>query len=727
MYLQSLELQGFKSFPDKIKLHFDKGLTAVVGPNGSGKSNIGDAVRWVLGEQSTKTLRGNKMEDVIFSGTKTRKAMGFAAVTLEINNETGELGDAYGAVVSVTRKLYRSGDSEYRINGKNVRLKDVTELFMDTGMGRDGYAIIGQGRIAEIVSAKSTDRRDIFEEAAGVSKFRYKKQEAQRKLDAAQENLVRLQDIVMELESRVEPLRQQAEKAKQYVELAGEQKQLEVSLWVRRLTALREKLTGLSDGYLQAQAEYQNAEREIQRTDAQVQEGYRRMQESTLKMEEIRQKIQQAENKLKQREMVLSQRQEEIQRKKMEAEAVKENLEAQLVIVDKKKEELDKLQQQEIEKLETISGLSAEEAKERLVESLKEEAKTQAQSFINDIMDDAKLTASKEAKRIVIQSIQRVATETAIENSVTVFHIESDEIKGRIIGREGRNIRALEAATGVEIVVDDTPEAIVLSAFDPVRREIARLALHQLVTDGRIHPARIEEVVAKVRKQVEEEIIETGKRTTIDLGIHGLHPELIRIIGKMKYRSSYGQNLLQHARETANLCAVMASELGLNPKKAKRAGLLHDIGKVPDEEPELPHALLGMKLAEKYKEKPDICNAIGAHHDETEMTSLLAPIVQVCDAISGARPGARREIVEAYIKRLNDLEQLAMSYPGVTKTYAIQAGRELRVIVGADKIDDKQTESLSGEIAKKIQDEMTYPGQVKITVIRETRAVSFAK
>lgn len=439
------------------------------------------------------------------------------------------------------------------------------------------------------------------------------------------------------------------------------------------------------------------------------------------------QKIQQAENKLKQRELVLNQRQEEIQRRKMEAEAVRENLEAQLVIVDKKKEDLDHLQRQEIGKLEAISGLSAEEAKERMIESLKEEAKTQAQSFINDIMDDAKLTASKEAKRIVIQSIQRVATETAIENSVTVFHIESDEIKGRIIGREGRNIRALEAATGVEIVVDDTPEAIVLSAFDPVRREVARLALHQLVTDGRIHPARIEEVVAKVRKQVEEEIIETGKRTTIDLGIHGLHPELIRIVGKMKYRSSYGQNLLQHARETANLCAVMASELGLNPKKAKRAGLLHDIGKVPDEEPELPHALYGMKLAEKYKEKPDICNAIGAHHDEVEMTSLLAPIVQVCDAISGARPGARREIVEAYIKRLNDLEQLAMAYPGVTKTYAIQAGRELRVIVGADKIDDKATENLSGEIAKKIQDEMTYPGQVKITVIRETRAVSYAK
>ena len=446
------------------------------------------------------------------------------------------------------------------------------------------------------------------------------------------------------------------------------------------------------------------------------------------------QKIQQAENKLKQREIVLNQKQEEVQRKRNEAEAIKENLEAQIAIVeqkkgewDLKKEELNRLQAQEREKLETISGLSAEEAKERLVESLKEEAKTQAASYINDIMDDAKMTATREAKRIVIQSIQRVATETAIENSVTVFHIDSDEIKGRIIGREGRNIRALEAATGVEIVVDDTPEAIVLSAFDPVRREIARLALHQLVTDGRIHPARIEEVVAKVKKQVEEEIIETGKRTTIDLGIHGLHPELIRIIGKMKYRSSYGQNLLQHARETANLCAVMAAELGLNPKKAKRAGLLHDIGKVPDEEGELPHALYGMKIAEKFKEKPDICNAIGAHHDETEMTSLLAPIVQVCDAISGARPGARREIVEAYIKRLNDLEQLAMSYPGVTKTYAIQAGRVLRVIVGADKIDDKQTESLSSEIAKKIQDEMTYPGQVKITVIRETRAVSFAK
>ena len=439
------------------------------------------------------------------------------------------------------------------------------------------------------------------------------------------------------------------------------------------------------------------------------------------------QKIQQVENKLKQREMVLNQRQEDLMHKKAENDAIRDNLTNQLGVIEKKKEELDKLQQQEIVKLEAISGLSAEEAKERMIESLKEEAKMQAQSYINEIVDDAKMNANKEAKRIVVQTIQRVATETAVENSVTVFHIDSDEIKGRIIGREGRNIRALEAATGVEIIVDDTPESIVLSAFEPVRREIARLALHQLVTDGRIHPARIEEVVAKVRKQVEDEIVETGKRTTIDLGIHGLHPEMIRIIGKMKYRSSYGQNLLQHARETANLCAVMASELGLNPKKARRAGLLHDIGKVPDDEPELPHALLGMKLAEKYKEKPDICNAIGAHHDEVEMTTLLAPIVQVCDAISGARPGARREIVEAYIKRLNDLEALAASYPGVTKTYAIQAGRELRVIVGADKIDDKQTESLSTEIAKKIQDEMTYPGQVKITVIRETRAVSYAK
>lgn len=439
------------------------------------------------------------------------------------------------------------------------------------------------------------------------------------------------------------------------------------------------------------------------------------------------QKVQQSEARAKQRELQLNQQQSENQRAKNENEQTRTHLEAQLAICEEKKSELDKMHRNAIDTLEHLSGLSSEEAKEKLVESMKDEAKTAAASYINEIMDEAKLTANKEAKRIVIQTIQRVATETAVENSVTVFHIDNDEIKGRIIGREGRNIRALEAHTGIEIIVDDTPEAIVLSGFDPVRREIARLALHQLVADGRIHPARIEEVVAKVRKQVEEEIIETGKRTAIDLGIHGLNPELIRMVGKMKYRSSYGQNLLQHARETANLCAVMASELGLNPKKARRAGLLHDIGKVPDEEPELPHALLGMKLAEKYKEKPDICNAIGAHHDEIEPTTLLAPIVQICDAISGARPGARREIVEAYLKRLNDLEQLALSYPGVIKTYAIQAGRELRVIVGADKIDDAETEKLSAEIAQKIQDEMTYPGQVKITVIRETRSVAFAK
>ena len=439
------------------------------------------------------------------------------------------------------------------------------------------------------------------------------------------------------------------------------------------------------------------------------------------------QKIAQAENKLKQREISLNQRQDELNRRKQEVENNQAKVNTQLQLIQKKEEELEKLQLQEREKLEELSGLTAEEAKERLIESMKDEARTNAQAYINEIVDDAKMTASKEAKKIVIQTIQRTATETAIENSVTVFHIDNDGVKGRIIGREGRNIRALEAATGVEIVVDDTPEAIVISAFDPVRREVCRLALHQLISDGRIHPARIEEVVQKVKKQVDEEVIETGKRTAIDLGIHGLHPELIRIVGKMKYRSSYGQNLLQHARETANLCAVMAAELGLNPKKAKRAGLLHDIGKVPDEENELPHALYGAKLAEKYKEKAEICNAIGAHHDEMEMTSLIAPIVQVCDAISGARPGARREIVEAYIKRLNDLENIAMSYPGVVKTYAIQAGRELRVIVGADKIDDKQIDQLSADIAKRIQDEMTYPGQVKITVIRETRAVSYAK
>ena len=439
------------------------------------------------------------------------------------------------------------------------------------------------------------------------------------------------------------------------------------------------------------------------------------------------QKIQQNENRLKQREISLNQRNEELGRKKQEVEQMQTRIDNEKKLLQIKSEELEKMQLQEREKLEELSGLSAEEAKSRLVESLKDEARMDAASYVNEIMDEAKLNANQQAKKIVIQTIQRVATETAIENSVSVFHIDNDEVKGRIIGREGRNIRALEAATGVEIVVDDTPEAIVISAFDPIRREVCRLALHQLVADGRIHPARIEEVVAKVKKQLENEVVETGKRTAIDLGIHGLHPELIRIIGKMKYRSSYGQNLLQHARETANLCAVMASELGLNPKKAKRAGLLHDIGKVPDEESELPHAIYGAKIAEKYKEKPDICNAIGAHHDEMEMQTLLAPIVQVCDAISGARPGARREIVEAYIKRLNDLEAIAMSYPGVTKTYAIQAGRELRVIVGADKMDDKETEALSGEIATKIQNEMTYPGQVKITVIRETRSVAYAK
>ncbi len=472
----------------------------------------------------------------------------------------------------------------------------------------------------------------------------------------------------------------------------------------------RNKLLEAKEKFLNMKAEF---EKEVAERNSKIQQAENRAQ--------------QIENRAQQKEQQVNQKQKELDRKTSEADAIKENLEKQLVLVDAKQIELDKLQVEATEKLATIAGLTVEEAKTQLIDSIKDEAKTEAMAYVNEMMEDAKLTANKEAKRIIVQTIQRVATETAIENSVTVFNIESDEVKGRIIGREGRNIRALEAATGVEIIVDDTPEAIVLSGFDPVRREIARLALHQLVVDGRIHPARIEEVVAKTRKQVEEEIVEIGKRTTIDLGIHGLHPELIRLVGKMKYRSSYGQNLLQHARETANLCAIMAAELGLNPQKAKRAGLLHDIGKVPDDQPELPHAILGMNLAEKYKEKPDVCNAIGAHHDEVEMTSLLAPIVQVCDAISGARPGARREIVEAYIKRLNDLENLALSYPGVVKTYAIQAGRELRVIVGADKVDDKTVETLSYDIAKRIQDEMTYPGQVKITVIRETRSVSYAK
>lgn len=435
----------------------------------------------------------------------------------------------------------------------------------------------------------------------------------------------------------------------------------------------------------------------------------------------------QQENKLKQRELHINQQNSELQKKQKEIDSIKESLKHQQELLDRKGEEYEKLRLEAIQKIENIAGMSAQDAKNQLVETMKSEAKSEAMSYISEVMDEARLTASKEAKRVIINSIQRIAPETAIENAVTVFNIESDEIKGRIIGREGRNIRALEAATGVEIVVDDTPEAILLSAFDPVRREVARLALHQLVTDGRIHPARIEEVVAKVQKQLDDEILETGKRTCIDLGVHGLHVELVKLIGRMKYRSSYGQNLLQHSREVANIAATMASELGLNPKIAKRAGLLHDIGKVSDEDPELPHAILGMKLAEKYKEKPDICNAIGAHHEETEMTSIISPLVLVSDAISGSRPGARREVIESYIKRLREMEDLALTYPGVTKSYAIQAGRELRVIVGSENVSDKESEQLSLDIAKKIQDELVYPGQVKITVIRETRSVSFAK
>ncbi len=442
---------------------------------------------------------------------------------------------------------------------------------------------------------------------------------------------------------------------------------------------------------------------------------------------ERNQRLAQSEQRAKQLENNLQQQQQELNKKLKEQDNLRNQLESQLQSIERKKEEIERKLKEQNMHLEQISGMSSEEAKNVLIENMKAEAKTEALAYINETMEEAKMTANKEAKKIVVQTIQRVATEAAIENSVTAFNIDSDEVKGRIIGREGRNIRALEAATGVEIIVDDTPEAIILSGFDPVRREIARLALHQLVTDGRIHPARIEEVVAKVEKQIEEEIIEVGKRTAIDLGIHGLHPDMIRLIGKMKYRSSYGQNLLQHSRETANLCGIMASELGLNAKLARRAGLLHDIGKVPDDEPELPHAIIGMRLAEKYKERPEVVNAIGAHHDEVEMNNLIAPIVQVCDAISGARPGARREVVESYIKRLKEMEDLALSYPGVMKTYAIQAGRELRVIVGSDKISDQDADQLSHDIAKKIQDEMTYPGQVKITVIRETRSISYAK
>ena len=485
------------------------------------------------------------------------------------------------------------------------------------------------------------------------------------------------------------------------------------SIRKRRETALREA---------EAEAEMIKKERILQ-----AKEKFMQLKsEHDRQFNERNQKIVQTEQEIRRIEQNIQNQQRELEAKLRANDELKEQMQNQMQLLDHKREEIDRLHREQNLRLEQISGISSEDAKNILVENMKAEAKSEAAAYVNETIEEAKMTAAKEAKRIIVASIQRVATETAIENAVTVFNIESDEVKGRIIGREGRNIRALEAATGIEIIVDDTPEAIILSGFDPVRREIARLSLHQLVTDGRIHPARIEEVVSKVQKQIEEEIVEVGKRTTIDLGIHGLHPELIRMIGKMKYRSSYGQNLLQHARETANLAGIMASELGLNPKIARRAGLLHDIGKVPDDEPELPHAIIGMKLAEKFKEKPEVCNAIGAHHDEVEMTSLIAPIIQVCDAISGARPGARREVVESYIKRLKEMEDIALSYPGVVKTYAIQAGRELRVIVGADKLTDLESESLSHDIAKKIQDEMTYPGQVKITVIRETRAVSYA-
>ncbi len=438
-------------------------------------------------------------------------------------------------------------------------------------------------------------------------------------------------------------------------------------------------------------------------------------------------RVQQNESRLKQKESSISQKLEELQRKQKEVDSIRANMDNQLEIIANKQQDLDRAHKQQVEQLEAISGLSAGEAKSQLNETILEEAKADAQVYIAEIVDEAKLTANQKAKKIVIESIQRTAVEHAIENTVSVFHLDSDEIKGRIIGREGRNIRAIESLTGIEIIIDDSPEAIILSGFDPVRREIARLSLHKLVTDGRIHPARIEEVVAKTRKQIEQEIVETGKRTAIDLGIHNMHHELIRMVGRMKYRSSYGQNLLQHSIEVANLCATMAAELNLNPKIAKRAGLLHDIGKVPDNEPEHPHAILGMKLAEKYKEKPDVINAIGAHHDEVEMESLIAPIVQVCDAISGARPGARREVAEAYIQRLNKLEEIALNYPGVVKTYAIQAGRELRVIVGAEKVSDEEANKISLDLSRKIQDEMTYPGQIKITVIRETRSINYAK
>ena len=491
-------------------------------------------------------------------------------------------------------------------------------------------------------------------------------------------------------------------------------------------TVLRNKLLSKSQQVLKDAEE----KGEVIKKDKilQAKEKYLQMKsEYDKQVAERNSKLQSAEQKMKQREQSLAQKVEELQKKSNELKTASENLNGQIEVLNKRKAETEKIYKESIEKLEHIANMTAEEAKQHLIDTMTEEAKAEASNSIMDIVEEAKMTANEQAKKIVIESIQRTATEHAIENTVSVFNLENEEVKGRIIGREGRNIRTLESLTGVEVIIDDSPDAIILSGFDPIRREIARLSLHKLVTDGRIHPARIEEVVAKTRKQIEQEIVEVGKRTCIDLGILNMNHELMRMVGRMKYRSSYGQNLLQHSREVANLAATMASELGLNPKLAKRAGLLHDIGKVPENEPDLPHAILGMKLAEKYKEHPDVCNAIGAHHDETEMTSLLSPIIQVCDAISGARPGARREVVEAYINRLNKLEEMAMTYPGVVKTYAIQAGRELRVIVGAEKVSDVEANKLSYDLSRQIQSEMTYPGQIKVTVIRETRAVNYAK
>ena len=491
-------------------------------------------------------------------------------------------------------------------------------------------------------------------------------------------------------------------------------------------TVLRNKLLGKSQQVLKDAEE----KGEVIKRDKilQAKEKYLQMKsEYDKQAAERNNKMQVAEQKLKQREQALAQKVEDLQKKSNELKNASDNLNSQIEVLNKRKAETEKIYKQSVEKLEHIAGLTADEAKQQLVEMMTDDARAEASNTIMDIVEEAKMTANEQAKKIVIESIQRTATEHAVENTVSVFNLENEEVKGRIIGREGRNIRTLESLTGVEVIIDDSPDAIFLSSFDPIRREIARLSLHKLVTDGRIHPARIEEVVAKTRKQIEQEIAEVGKRTCIDLGINNMNHELMRMVGRMKYRSSYGQNLLQHSREVANLAATMASELGLNPKLAKRAGLLHDIGKVPENEPDLPHAILGMRLAEKYKEHPDVCNAIGAHHDETEMTSLLSPIIQVCDAISGARPGARREVVEAYINRLNKLEEMAMTYPGVVKTYAIQAGRELRVIVGAEKVSDAEANKLSYDLSRQIQSEMTYPGQIKVTVIRETRAVNYAK